>query len=501
MSEAVAYQQNPSKSMDSLLQEPMRHSKNDDILTIISNINEPIYFSYLENITAFGPRVTGTTSCYNAGTYLYEQFQSMGLAVRYQNWNNGGYQDRNIEATLPGVDETSDELYLIFGHFDTVANCEGADDDASGVAAVLTAAYLLRQYTFNHTIRFVAFSGEEQWMLGSYTYVEEAVQNGDNIAAVLNDDMIGYALTQDQGSKIKVYDRTTTPRWVTNCTINISQQYADEIGLLVIPSGPTASDQLPFWDAGFEGIFYHEFKFNDYYHEPGDTIAHMNLTYAVKCSRLSIATLAALAEIVSSSNTPPETPDTPTGPAQGDIGIEYSFTTQTTDQDSTEIFYLWFWGNEMSEWMGPYEPGEPISSVHSWDYPGTYEIKVMAKDSEDATSDWSESLMIQIAGAPLLGIGDITGGFGVHAGITNTGTGDAINVQWTITLSGLVLLGKQTEGTFPKIIPGFTPTAQTGLLIGLGPVSITVRAVADGLNPIEKQATGFLLGPFVIRVK
>jgi len=76
-------------------------SNNDLIIDIIQDITESLYLAYLENITAFGPRVTGTPSCYNTGTYLYNEFQSMGLAVRYQNWNNGGYQDRNIEATLP----------------------------------------------------------------------------------------------------------------------------------------------------------------------------------------------------------------------------------------------------------------------------------------------------------------------------------------------------------------------------------------------------------------
>ncbi len=406
-------------SISPLLNYNSINRKNDEIIDIIQNINEPLYLSYLENLTAFGTRFTGTQSCYDAGTYLYTEFQNMGLAVRYQDWNNGGYQDRNIEATLPGVDETSDEIYIIFGHFDTVSNCPGADDDASGVAAVLTAAYLLSQYSFNHTIRFVAFSGEEQWMLGSYRYVEEAVQNGDNIAAVLNDDMIGYALTQDQGNKIKVYDNTTTPRWVTNCTLNISQQYSDEIGLTVIPSGPTASDQLPFWDAGFEGIFYHEYKFNDNYHEPGDTIAHMNTSYAIKCSRLSIATLAALAEIVSSSNDPPETPDTPLGPTKGDIGVEYTFTTQTVDHDSQQIYYLWYWGNEIGEWMGPYESGETVQAGHTWTVPGTYDIMVKAKDTENDISEWSEPLTIMIAGVPIIEIGEITGGFGVHAEIKN----------------------------------------------------------------------------------
>jgi len=475
-------------------------SKNDEIIEIIQNIDEPLYLSYLENITAFGTRFTGTPSCYDTGTFLYNQFQSMGLAVRYQDWNNEGYQDRNIEATLPGLDEISDEIFIIFGHFDTVSNCPGADDDASGVAAVLTAASLLSQYSFNHTIRFVAFSGEEQWMLGSYRYVEECVQNGDNIAAVLNDDMIGYALTQDQGDKIKVYDNGD-PRWVTNFTINISQLYYDDIQLTPIPSGSTPSDQLYFWEAGYEGIFYHEYKFNDYYHEPGDTIAHMNLSYAVRCSRLSIATLAALAEIVSGTNNPPEIPETPQGPSEGDIGIEYTFTTRTIDHDSPHIYYLWNWGNEVGEWMGPYDSGEIVQAAHTWVLPGTYGITVKAKDTEDGVSEWSAPHTIRIVGAPILGIGEITGGFGVHAEIQNTGDADAMNVQWKITLNGFVFFGREKTGVFTKILPGFAPIASIGFMFGVGPVDITVIAEAEGLNPIEKQVSAFILGPYVFRVR
>lgn len=500
VSEVHAYSQTNELYEKNILKTSAALSKNDDIVDIIQNINEPFYLSYLENITAFGTRYTGTPSCHDAGTFLYNQFQSMGLAVRYQDWNNAGYQDRNIEATLPGLDETSDEIFIIFGHFDTVQNCPGADDDASGVAAVLTAASLLSHYSFNHTIRFVAFSGEEQWMLGSYRYVEECVQNGDNITAVLNDDMIGYALTQDQASKIKVYDKTTTPRWVTNYTMNISQQYYDEIGLTVIPSGSTASDQLPFWEAGYEGIFYHEFKFNDYYHESGDTIAHMNLSYAVKCSRLSIATLAALAEIVSGSNTPPETPAAPQGPTEGNIGVDYAFTTQTIDHDSPQIYYLWDWGNEIGDWMGPYDSGETIQANHTWFLPGSYDIKVKAKDTEDGVSEWSAPHSILIAGAPILGIGKVTGGFGIHAEIQNIGNADAMNVQWKITVKGLVFFGKETTGSITKVLPGFAPIASTGFIVGIGPIDITVSAESDGLTPVEKQVSAFILGLYVFRI-
>lgn len=473
--------------------------KEDLIVNLLENITEPLYFPYLENITAFGPRVTGTTSCYNTGTYLYNEFQNLGLSVRYQNWTNGGYHDRNIEATLPGINESSDELYLIFGHFDTVSNCPGADDDASGVATVLTAAHLLSHFSFEHTIRFIAFSGEEQWMLGSHEYVEEAIQNGDNIVAVLNVDMIGYALTPFQASRIKIYDNGN-PGWVTNFTINISEMYYEFIQLTAIPSGYADSDQTYFWANGFEGIFYHEYKFNDYYHTDQDTIAHMNISYAVKCSRLSIATLAALAEIVGGSNTPPETPEKPIGPTEGTMNAEYTFSSHTVDNDSQQIYYRWSWGDEISDWMGPYESGETVETVHTWTTKGTYDVKVIAKDSDDALSGWSEPLTIRILGGPLIEIGEIAGGFGVRAEIENIGDTDAMDVQWTITMQGLVFFGKEHTGSYAKIIPGFKPIAATGFIFGIGRVEITVTAIAEGLNPVEKQVSAFVFGPFVLRV-
>ena len=158
---------------------------------------------YLENLTAFGPRVTGTSECYAAGDYIYNEFESYGLEVRYDDWSYSGYTDRKIEGTLDGLDESSDEIYIICAHYDSVSGSPGADDDGSGTAAVLAAARVMSQYQFDHTIRFVAFSGEEQGLLGSHEYVEEAVANADNIIAALNADMIAYAITENDGNNIK----------------------------------------------------------------------------------------------------------------------------------------------------------------------------------------------------------------------------------------------------------------------------------------------------------
>jgi hypothetical protein len=279
---------------------------NEDIIDMIQQVDTTMILGYELNITAFGPRETGTQACRNAATYLYNEFRAMGLGVRYQNWSYYGYSGSNIEGTLPGDDPSSDEIYLICGHYDTVSVSPGADDDASGVTAVLTAAELMSHYSFNHTVRFVAFSGEEQGLLGSYKYVQEAYNHQDNIVAVLNADMIGYATTTYDGSRIKVFDDGYSA-WITTFTTTVSQTYHDYIGIQVIPSGWTwGSDHNSFWDFGYNAVFYFENFETPYYHTSGDTIEHMNITYAMKNSRLTLATLAELSEIQPSNVVDPD---------------------------------------------------------------------------------------------------------------------------------------------------------------------------------------------------
>lgn len=119
----------------------------------------------------------------------------------------------------------------------------------------------------------------------------------------------------------------------------------------------------------------------------------------------------------------------------------------------------------------------------------------MAKDEEGQESGWSDPTSISIVAIPLIEIGEITGGFGVNAEIKNIGALEALDVEWTIQLDGIVFIGKHTSGTFGKIMPGFGSTAETGFVFGLGPVKITVTA-----DEAEKTATGLMVGPFVLNV-
>ncbi len=369
-------------------------SFSDEIIYMIQQLDAEILLRYLENLTGFGPRVTGTIECEEAGDYIYNEFLSMGLEARYHDWSYDGYDDRNIEATLQGMNETSDEIYIICGHYDSVSGSPGADDDGSGVAALLSAAYIMSQYAVNYTIRFVAFSGEEQGLLGSHEYVEEAFGNGDNIVATLNADMIAFAISEFDGNNVKIYEDDFS-EWITDFISDIGDEYYEYIGLNIIPSGFSwGSDHYYFWEFGYNAIFCHEYKFNQYYHSPQDTIENLNITYLIKTSRLLLATLAELTQtwLVSSPPNPPSI----NGPINGKPEVEYDYSFSAIDPDNDRVYYFIDWGDgQTEEWLGPYNSGEIIIINHSWAEKGTYIVKAKARDTYDLESDW-ETLDVSI---------------------------------------------------------------------------------------------------------
>ena len=197
------------------------------------------------------------------------------------------------------------------------------------------------------------------------------------------------------------------------------------------------------------------------------------------------------------TNHPPETPSVPIGPTQGKIGVDYTFSTNAVDPDTgDQLYYQWNWGDEVSDWFGPYSPGQSIEATHAWILPGEYQITVKVKDNGGLESAWSEPLTIHIEEAPQIEIDAISGGLQVTAEIRNTGVVNATSVNWTISLQGLVLFGQENGGTIFGIDAGDSYEIATGLIFGLGKIDIIVTA-ADA----EKTATAFLLGPFILNIR
>ena len=95
---------------------------------------------------------------------------------------------------------------------------------------------------------------------------------------------------------------------------------------------------------------------------------------------------------------PPNTPSAPSGPTSGDHNTGYTYTTSTTDPESDQVYYWFDWDDGTnSGWVGPYASGATGSASHTWTAPGTYAIKVKAKDAGNSESGWSPTTTVNMA--------------------------------------------------------------------------------------------------------
>jgi hypothetical protein len=99
---------------------------------------------------------------------------------------------------------------------------------------------------------------------------------------------------------------------------------------------------------------------------------------------------------ISAGNNAPDKPDTPSGQTNGKAGISYTYSTSTDDPDGGQVWYKWDWGDEVSNWDGPYNSGDPVTTSHKWSNQGTYAVKVKAKDTSDVESVWSDPLSVSM---------------------------------------------------------------------------------------------------------
>ncbi len=278
------------------------YSKSDDssfneinIVEMINQINESRVMYFFEGLMEFGVRYTGTTNCSKAGDWIYDEFEKMGLDVQFHHWKHRKFESRNVVATLSGEDDFSNAIFIICAHYDTYITSPGANDDGSGIVAILAIAEILSQYSFNHTIQFIAFSGEEVGTYGSFKYAIEAYDRGDNIIAVLNLDIIGYAETT-KGGRILRFFHEEPSTWIAEYAQEISLKYIEIIDMTVenLPNYPGADHQA-FVDYGYEGVWIAQHDPNRVGHSPNDTLANINITYQIKATKLMLSVLTELA--------------------------------------------------------------------------------------------------------------------------------------------------------------------------------------------------------------
>ena len=119
-------------------------------------------------------RYTFSARIRDAEAYVYQYYQTLGIPVIYSPWTYGNYSGRNVIAEVRGAVEPN-KVLLVGGHLDNISQipyttAPGADDNATGTAATMLIARLLKTYPPDFTVRFVHFTGEEQGQWGSKVY-------------------------------------------------------------------------------------------------------------------------------------------------------------------------------------------------------------------------------------------------------------------------------------------------------------------------------------------
>ncbi len=220
---------------------------------------------------------------------------------------------KNKVVTIPGHGENADELVLMTAHMDSTSpsattNAPGAEDNASGIAALMEAARLFRFYRFDRTIKIIFFTGEEQGLLGSEAYVDDFPAEMDNIVGVVNLDMFGYDADNDRCFELHVGTRSDSNQ-VGTCFTDVIDNYALNLSYDYVTNGAIPySDHASFWYAQvgaievLENSFYHSsggcggvVDDNPYYHTINDRIAHMNMPATLAIAQGGIGTTASLA--------------------------------------------------------------------------------------------------------------------------------------------------------------------------------------------------------------
>jgi leucyl aminopeptidase len=217
-------------------------------------------------------------------------------------------QWKNVILTIEGKSNPSESV-LMTAHldsrmqdpYDPTSPAPGADDNASGSAALLEAARAFRDQSFERSIQLIWFSGEEQVMLGSLAYAADHDLTG--VVGVYNLDMFSYDGDGDRCFELHVGTQPESQP-VGQCFVDTLAAYPMNLTYDYITTGATIySDHSSFWKRGIGALMVLEnFYFNElpggctgtdknpYYHTPQDTLANMDLNYGFAIA--STATLA-----------------------------------------------------------------------------------------------------------------------------------------------------------------------------------------------------------------
>ena len=295
-------------------------SVDPDIVSLLEAVSTQNLMGYVQTLEGFGTRNTFSSTDRDdfgigaARRWIFDEFQRVGgerLEVQFQDYpmtfEGISTTQRNIVATLPGTGSYPGALILMANYDSRAADwldgrspAPGADDNGSGVAALLEIARLLSARTWDQTVIFVALTAKEQGTFGSKHFVEQAALNNLQIDAAINNDMIGGRAGIPQAVRLfSAGPDTSNARQLA--------RYIDYVGGLYLPALPVQmidgldredrwGDQREFVYAGYPAVRVMESQEDLYIQNSRrDTWSLIDYDYYKQIVQLNLATIANMA--------------------------------------------------------------------------------------------------------------------------------------------------------------------------------------------------------------
>ncbi len=337
-------------------------NRDKEIEKMVSEVSSDSLKAYIDKMVSFGTRstVSSTTDSKRgigaARKWVVQKFaefakNSGGRLSAYVDTTTLQPDGRRIDAAinlgnavgmLKGSDPADKRIYIISGHLDSrvtdvmnrTADAPGANDDGSGVAAVLECARIMSKHSFPATVIFVAVSGEEQGLLGAGYMSEKARREGWQIDAMLNNDIMGSNNSNEtniiDNTRLRVFSEAFSvtdtgriaqnirtlglendgrPRQLARYVKEVGERYVDNLEVVLIYRNDRflrGGDHTPFVQRGFPAVRLTEMNENyNHQHQDvrtsggvvyGDLAEFMDFEYLRKNTAINLAVLANLAK-------------------------------------------------------------------------------------------------------------------------------------------------------------------------------------------------------------
>ncbi|MBX3158089.1 MAG: M20/M25/M40 family metallo-hydrolase [Deltaproteobacteria bacterium] len=262
----------------------------------------------ITGLASLGTRYTVGDGDERAKDYLVGRLSALGLVPELDPFMVGGETANNIIAKLPGTEDPN-VVYIFSAHYDSTSNtpmtaAPGADDNATGVAAVLEAARLLSPHAFKHSIWFVFTAAEEQGALGAKHMVTWLKSQRIEVRGVIAPDMIGYWPAGDADELDILGDTASEP--LVNHMADVATRLGVAFKKYIDHTFCYGDDHTIFQEAGFPAITPMDCveahnvagstEDTPHYHRPTDTLDTLHMPFTTKVAGVVITTLAELAE-------------------------------------------------------------------------------------------------------------------------------------------------------------------------------------------------------------